>query len=82
MEFTTCFGLQFQATRLYGRAVPRPRRQGIRASHPPWVVAAFKLDLAAPGPQKETLRNVASLLPPGREVRGYTLGSSLFGRTY
>ena len=55
---------------------------GRRASHPPRVVAAFKLDLAEPGARKETLRNVASLSPPGVEVRGYTLGSSLFGRTY
>ena len=39
-------------------------------------------DLAVPGSWKETLRNVASLLPPGMEVRGFTLGSSLFGRTY
>ena len=26
MEFTTCFGLQFQATRLYGEVIPSDRR--------------------------------------------------------
>eukprot|EP00397_Hematodinium_sp_SG-2012_P067200 GEMP01103370.1.p2 GENE.GEMP01103370.1~~GEMP01103370.1.p2 ORF type:complete len:105 (-),score=2.79 GEMP01103370.1:11-325(-) len=54
MEFTTCFGLHFQATRLYREALSdRPictlTGAAIRACHPPWAVAAFKLDLDGMG---------------------------------
>ena len=52
MELTTCFGLHFQATRLYGEVLSArlgaPRGVGTtRACHPPWVRAAFKRDLGA-----------------------------------
>ena len=54
MEFTTCFGLHSQATRLYGKVLSdRPTcalaGSARRAFHPPWVMAAFKHDLGVVG---------------------------------
>lgn len=67
MEFTTFFGLQLQATRLYREALSDSTVTTVRAYHPPWVIAAFQLDLGGmmrrAGPSETQHR---SYLPHGR----------------
>jgi hypothetical protein len=85
MEFTTCLGLHFQATRLYREALSDNLSHTLagsatRACHPPWVVAAFKHNLGG-----ERLRaGPSETQHPWRRVTtpGYALGSSRFSRPY